>query len=112
MRYSSDLRKRVLDFVDDIGNISEASRRFGVSRTCIYDWLNAEDPFRSKKPGPQGPRDLDYDALRQHVADFPDATQTERATHFSVSKHCIWYSLKKLNITRKKSGKPIKNSAR
>ena len=103
MRYSIDLRKRVLDFLKDAGNIAEAARRFGVSRQCIYKWLNAEDPFASKKPGPQGPRCLDYDDLKQHVSDFPDATQLERATHFGVSRHCIWYALKKLNITRKKT---------
>lgn len=112
MSYSTDLRKRVLDFVSSEGSIAEASRRFGISRTCIYKWLNAEDPFNCKKPGPRGPRSIDYDALKAHVADFPDATQNERATHFGVSKHCIWYALKKLNITRKKNGGRTKNNAR
>ncbi len=91
MSYSSDLRKRVLGFVSSDGSIAAASRRFGVSRQCIYKWLNAKDPFASKKPGPRGPHRLDYDALKQHVADFPDATQIERVSaHFGVSKHCIW----------------------
>ena len=111
MSYSTDLRKRVLDFIHTDGNIAEASRRFGVSRTCIYRGLNAKNPLDCKKPGPRGPRSIDYRALEQHVADFPDATQVERATHFGVSKHCIWYGLKKLNIPRKKSVKPIKNNA-
>ena len=89
MRYSIDLRKRLLNFVNNDGSIAEASRRFCVSRTCIYKWLNAEAPLTCKKPGSRGPRSIDYDALRQHVADFPDATQLERATHFGVSKHRI-----------------------
>ena len=110
MSYSTDLRKCVLNFVNTAGSIAKASRRFGVSRTCIYKWLNAEDPLACKKPGPRGPRCLDYDALGQHVADFPDATQNERATHFGVSRHCIWYGLKQLNITRKKNGKRTKNN--
>ena len=69
----------------------------------------------SKKPGPQDGLEhfsLDYQALQQHVADFPDATQQERAAHFGVSKHGIWYALKKLNITRKKRRRPTKNSVR
>ena len=111
MSYSSDFRKCVLDFVSTGGSKAEASRRFGISRTSIYKWLNAQDPFASEKPGPRGPRCLDYQALGQHVADFPDATQNERAAHFGVSRQSIWYGLKKLNITRKKKRQPTKNSA-
>ena len=112
MSYSSDFRKCVLDFVDKGGSKAAASRRFGISRGIIYEGLNAQDPLTSKKPGPQSPRSLDYQALRQHVADFPDATQQERAAHFGVSRHGIWYALKKLNITRKKRRRPTKNSVR
>ena len=110
MSYSPDLRKCVLDFISNGGSKAEASRRFSVSRTCIYTWLNAEDPLTCGKPGPRGPRTLDYDALRQHVCDFPDATQKERAVHFGVSRHGIYYALGKLNITRKKRRQPIKNN--
>ena len=110
MSYSSDLRKCVLDFVNTGGSKAEASRQFGVSRGIIYEWLNAEAPLTSQKPGPRGPRCLDYQALRQHVSDFPDATQNERAAHFGVSRQGIWYALKKLNITRKKRRRPTKNS--
>ena len=102
MSYSSDLRKSVLDFLNNGGSKAETSRIYGVSRTSIYNWLAAEDPLTCKKPGPRGPHRLDYDALKQHVADFPDHTQIECATHFGVSKSCIWYALGQLNITRKK----------
>ena len=102
MRYSSDLRKRVLDFVNNGGSKAEASRTFSVSRKVIYNWMAAEAPFTYEKPGPRGPRHIDYEALRQHVADFPDTTLEERAKHFGVSKHGIFYALAKLNITRKK----------
>ena len=102
MSYSLDLRKRVLDFLSGGGSKAEASRTYKVSRACIYKWLATEDPLRREKPGPRGPHRLDYTALKQHVADFPDHTQLERATHFGVSKSCINYALGKLNITRKK----------
>ena len=52
MRYSQDLRKRVLDFIAAGGSKAEASRRFQVSRRCIYNWLDAVDPFTYEKPGP------------------------------------------------------------
>ena len=89
MAYSTDLRKRVLDFIDSGGSKAAAERTFGVSRRTIYNWLEAEDPLTYEKPGPQGPRHLDYQALKEHVADFPDATQQERAVHFGVSRHGI-----------------------
>lgn len=110
MAYSTDLRKRVLDFIANGGSKADAERTFGTSRRTIYNWLEAENPLTSEKPGPKGPRSIDYDALRQHVADFPDKTLAERAKHFGVSKNGIFYALSKLNITRKKRRRPIKNS--
>ena len=53
MRYSIDLRKRVLDFVEACGSPTEAARRFSVSRTIIYKWLDASAPFSYEKPGPR-----------------------------------------------------------
>ena len=102
MRYSIDLRKRVLDFIHQGGRKAEASRRFQVSRTAIYQGLAAPDPLTYEKPGPRKPRLLDYEALRKHVADFPDQTLAERAEVFGVSKEGIHYALGKCGITRKK----------
>ena len=102
MTYSTDLRKRVLDFIDDGGSKATAERTFGISRRTIYNWLEAENPLTYERPGPKGPRHIDYDALKQHVADFPDKTLAERAKHFGVSTNGIFYALSKLNITRKK----------
>ncbi|MCY3548957.1 MAG: IS630 transposase-related protein [Candidatus Poribacteria bacterium] len=102
MAYSTDLRKRVLDFVNTGGSKAEAERTFRVSRRTIYNWLETEDPFAREKPGPKVPRNIDYDVLRQHVAEVRDATLAERSKHFGVSKGCISYAFEKLNITRKK----------
>ena len=94
--------KRVLDFIQTGGKKAEAARRFTVARSTIDRWLKAEDPFATKKPGPKKMRVIDEEALKKHVADFPDLTQKERATHFGVSEFCIGYGLRKLGITRKK----------
>ena len=102
MRYSPDLRKRVLDFIQAGGSKTEAAKRFNVGRTTIYKWLNAKDPFTYQKPGTRGPRSIDYEALKQHVAEFPDQTLKERAAHFGASAFCIGYSLKRLGYTPKK----------
>ena len=103
MAYSTDLRKRVLDFIEKGGKKAEASRRFSVDRSTIYRWLSAKDPFAPQKPGPKNMRCLDEAAVKKHVADFPDLTQNERASHFGVSESSIRYGLRKLGITRKKN---------
>ncbi len=103
MAYSSDLRKRVLDFIAAGGKKTQACQQFSIARSTLYTWLNAEDPLARQKPGPRGPRTLDLKALERHVADFPDETQMERAAHFGVSEFCVYYGLKTLGITRKKN---------
>jgi len=110
MAYSTDGRKRVLDFIHKGGRKTAAERTFRVSRRTIYNWLEAEDPFACEKPGSKGPRLIEDDALRQHVAEFPDHTLAERAKHFGVSTNGILYALKKLNITRKKRPRLTKSS--
>ncbi|MDD9302264.1 MAG: hypothetical protein HUK40_07915 [Desulfobacter sp.] len=102
MRYSSDLRKRVIDFVENGGSKTEAASQFNVSRGSVHNWTSAEDGLSYKKPGPKGPRSLDLKALRLHVETNDDMTQSERAQHFGVSRACIWYNMKQLGITRKK----------
>ena len=104
MRYSIDLRQRVLKYIESGGRKVSASQRFFISRGVIYQWkLRAEDPLTYQKPGPRAPRVLDPTALAQHVLDFPDQTLSERARHFQVSKSSVWYGLGKLGYTRKKT---------
>ena len=42
MRYSMDLRQRVLEYIKAGGTKVSAAKRFSVSRGVIYQWLNAE----------------------------------------------------------------------
>ncbi len=110
--YSTDGRKRVLDFIETGGKKTEAARRFSVDRSTIYRWLAAEDPLLTQKPGPKHMRVLDEAALKKHVADFPDLTQNERSSHFGVSESSIAYGLRKLGITRKKKQSDISNGVK
>ncbi len=103
MRCSPDLRKRVMDFVKSGATKTEAAYRFQVSRGSVHNWTAAEDGLSYEKPGPKGPRSLDSEALRRHVEAHGDMTQLEMGRHFGVSRACIWYNLKRLGITRKKS---------
>ena len=53
MAYSTDLRKRVLGFIETGGKKAEAARRFSVNRSTIYRWLAAKDPTARQKTGPK-----------------------------------------------------------
>ncbi len=103
MAYSTDLRKRILAFIATGGKKAEAARRFSVDRSTIYRGLGADTPLLPEKPGPKHMRCLDEGSLKKHVADFPDLTQNERATHFGVSVSSIGYGLRKFGIPRKKN---------
>ena len=103
MRCSSDLRKRVMVFVKDGGNKEEAARRFQVSWASVYRWVGAPDGLSYKRPGPKGPRRLDWQALRRQVEEHSEMTQKERARHFGVSRHCIWHALQKMRLSCKKT---------
>ena len=103
MRYSIDLRKRVLNFIKKGGSKSQAAQKYEVSRTTVYNWLEMDDPAAYQRPGPSKPRNVCLQALRAHVQAHPDWTQAERASHFGVSRHCIWYNLRRLEISRKKN---------
>ncbi len=100
---SSDLRKRVVDFVRGGGSKAEAARRFGVGEASVYRWVKASDPLSYEKPGPRCGWRLDREALRAHVEAHDDMTYAERARHFGVSESCIWYGLRRLGISRKKN---------
>ncbi|CUS38110.1 transposase [Candidatus Nitrospira nitrosa] len=106
MRCSSDLRQRVVEFVRSGGSKAEAARRYQVGEASVYRWLKPGG-VTYKRPGPQRPHKLDWDALRRHVEEHPDRTHAERARHFQVSRYCIWNALRKLAVThKKKTGVP------
>src|SRR5262252_137005 len=99
MRCSVDLRKRVVAFVQSGGSKAEAARRFQVGRASVYRWTQGSEGLDYQRPGPKGPRRLDWAALRTHVEQYPEATHKERARHFGVSRHCIWYGLQRLKVS-------------
>jgi transposase len=104
MRCSSDLRARILAYVRSGGSKAEAARRFCVSRASIHNWLAKEDGLAYEKPGPKESRKLDRTKLSVYITTHDDRTHAELARVFGVSRHCIWYNMQRLDVTRKKNG--------
>lgn len=103
MRYSKDLRRRVVKYVRQGGSKAEAARRFGVSRPTVYEWLALGDDLSAKKPGPKKAHKLDWAALRQAVEKQPEKMKTEWAGEFRVSTTAIHYAMRRMKLSRKKN---------
>ena len=101
MRCSSDLRKRVINFIKAGGSKRDAARRFGVGEASIYRWIFS-GKIVAEKPGPKAAHKLDMAALTRNVSEHDDWTQAERARHFGVTRGCIWFALQRTKISRKK----------
>jgi len=101
MTYSVDLRKRVIAFVKNGGGKAEAARRFGVARSCVYDWLDRSD-LNPKKQG-RRKRKLDWAAVHRHIETHPDLLLRERAAIFGVRIYSLQYACKHMRISHKKT---------
>ena len=102
MTYSLDLRKRVVDFVKNGGSKAEASRVCNVSIWCVYDWCKRKELAPKQLPKRRN-RKLDWEELRRHVQEYPDALLRERAEYFGVNINAIWYACQQMKLTYKKN---------
>ncbi|MDB9416254.1 IS630 transposase-related protein, partial [Microcystis aeruginosa] len=48
MPYSLDLRKKVIDYVENGGSITKAAALFKIGRATIYRWLSREEGSATK----------------------------------------------------------------
>ena len=101
MTYPLSLRRKVVAHIEEGMGKREAARLFKISPNTIYQWLGSED----LRPKPSGcrRRKVDLEELRRHVEAYPDMYLRERAAHFGVQIHAIWYRLNHLKISKKKS---------
>ena len=100
MSYSIDLRKRVVDYVENGGRIAQAAGLFQVVVATIYRWLGRTDLRATKVK--RRKRNLDWQALEKDVKENPDARLIDRAKKFGVRPSARSYALKEMKITRKK----------
>ena len=101
MTYSLDLRQRVINFVKNGGNKTDASKIYNVGRDTIYRWL-ADKNIPSKQKLTRK-RKLDTESLVKRVKEFPEDRLIDHAKEFDVHLSAIYYQFKKLGITRKKN---------
>lgn len=103
MRYSEDLRRRVIKYIGNGGRKVEAAKRFGVCRATIYEWLKLGDDLAPGKTGPKAAHKLDWEALRKGIEKNPEKMITEWAREFGVGTTAINYAMRRMKLSRKKN---------
>jgi transposase len=99
MTYGIDLRRKVVSFVSDKGNKSEASRLFKVSLWCVNDWCKRS--FLAAQPHLNRVSKIDMKKLSWHIRNNNDVILRELAVEFDVTEQAIWYALRRLVIHKK-----------
>ncbi|HAT1827063.1 TPA: IS630 transposase-related protein [Legionella pneumophila] len=104
MSHTTEIRERVLAYIEEGGLIKTACQLFGVSRSSIQRWRLRKAVVGILSPVERinVPYKIDDEALRRYIETHPDAHLNELARHFGLTPSGIWRALKCLKITRKK----------
>ena len=104
MSYSTDYRKRTIEYRQAGHTLEETHQTFKVSRSTIQKWEKQlkEEGNLEKKPLHRSYRKIDPEKLKSYIEEHPDAYQREMAEAFGCSESGIEYVLKQHKITRKK----------
>jgi transposase len=110
MTYSKDFREKVLQIkVREKLSIAKTAKRFDIGTTTLVNWLKGKTPKgKRNKPATK----IDMDALAMDIKEYSDAYIYERARRLGYSKNGVWYALKRLGVTYKKSIETSKSERR
>jgi transposase len=110
--YSSDLRERVIEAVEEGASRREAGERYEVSASSSVRWLQRWHESRSAAPKPRGgsvsPLEKFAAKVLALIAERPDLTLVEtvaelRRRRIRTSRSSLWRFLDRHGITLKKS---------
>jgi transposase len=104
MSYSTDYRKRTLEYRSEGHTLAETKATFKVSISTVRSWeqLNKEQGTPAKRKLHRSFKKLDPEKLKTYVENHPDAYQAEIAEAFGCTESAIRKAFKRLGITRKK----------
>ena len=109
--YSNDLRKRIIDAINDGDKVVDVAERFSVGVRFVYSLLRRfldTGSYEAKKRSGGAPRKISHDdeiKIQQIIKKNPDATLEEirKQADFKVSIATIHRAIKRMNITFKKN---------
>ena len=102
--YSTDLRKRVIEYTEETSNITKACQIFKVGIATIYRWIARKKESGNIEPSRKKAykKKINDQELIAYVEKNPDHFLSEIAVHFNTTLQAIFYALQRLKITRKK----------
>jgi transposase len=104
MAYSLDYKKRAVAYKQEGHTFKQLREAFNIPSQTYYDWKEKlESGYFDAPIKRERKRKIDKAALQQAVVEKPDAFLKEYAEQFHCTETAIFYALKALNITRKKS---------
>jgi transposase len=113
MVYSYDLRKKVLNYIENGGSMNTASHVFGVTVRTLANWIKRkEQGYLAPKKRRESPSKIDSEKLKAYIKETPDAYLREIAEAFGVTIAAVFYACKRLKITLKKRHPSIRKEMR
>lgn len=105
MAYSLDLREKAILLLEKGKSNTEVAELLEIGIATLYRWQKKKAAGESLKPGKNGSfiRKIDPQMLAEYVAKHPDHTLAEMKRNLGFGINSIWYRLKQLGITLKKS---------
>jgi len=114
MAYSIDFRKAAIEYWQKGHSKEELYEAFKIHPSRVYTWIRHEAKTGSLKPSYRATRKrkINLEELSRAVERKPDAYLSELAKQFDCTEQAIFYALKRLDITVKKSSLHTPNSHR
>ena len=116
--YSYDLRKKVIESIDERETIGSIAKRFKIGRATLYKWQKIRKEtgdFKAKKLGNKGynHKITDWNAFTEFAKKHGGKTLSEMAELWgNISYQTIHRGLKKIGFTRKKRLMDTKKGAK
>ena len=108
MRYRIDYKKRAVAYKQEGHTFKQLREAFDIPPETYYIWKEKlKEGYYEIKIKRERKRKIDKEALKQAVAERPDAYLKELAEQFNCTAVAVFYALEKLKITLKKRPLPI-----
>jgi transposase len=103
MAYSRDFINRAVLYKNEGHTFQQLREAFSIPPNTYYDWSKKlENGYYDTKIKQKRRRKIDKEALKQAVAEKPDAYLWELAEQFNCTAPAVFYALENLDVTRKK----------
>ena len=105
MAYSMDFRRRAIEYMDEGHTTAQLKEAFGTFASTLNRWRRLIETAGSLEPLPipGRPPAIDLESLKRAIEEKPDAYLRELAEQYNCSVTAVFYAIKKLKLTYKKT---------